>query len=178
MEDMMQHLRHMADKGSADSPDDEPGQKRQRVAEAPPGATHVSPDPGSGAPDEAKGLESRECPLQRVVFIDSTWNQTNRIITDERLQCNYKRLCLCSFSKSWVLVIVWGGRWLLHPPLHLVWTHSLRFTVVCIGTDLCGVLHLQPCYRWSWRRGRHVSGATRRANQRPTWPLLRRSITF
>lgn len=25
-------------------------------------------------------------PLQRVVFIDSTWNQTNKISTDERLQ--------------------------------------------------------------------------------------------
>uniref|UniRef100_A0A3Q3JNB7 tRNA-uridine aminocarboxypropyltransferase 1 n=1 Tax=Monopterus albus TaxID=43700 RepID=A0A3Q3JNB7_MONAL len=29
---------------------------------------------------------SRSCPLQRVVFIDSTWNQTNKISTDERLQ--------------------------------------------------------------------------------------------
>ncbi|XP_043072833.1 tRNA-uridine aminocarboxypropyltransferase 1 isoform X2 [Puntigrus tetrazona] len=30
--------------------------------------------------------ETRRCPIQRVVFIDSTWNQTTRIITDERLQ--------------------------------------------------------------------------------------------
>lgn len=30
--------------------------------------------------------ESLRCPIQRVVFIDSTWNQTSRIITDERLQ--------------------------------------------------------------------------------------------
>lgn len=26
--------------------------------------------------------------LKRVVFIDSTWNQTNKIVTDERLQGN------------------------------------------------------------------------------------------
>ncbi|KTG06678.1 hypothetical protein cypCar_00025558 [Cyprinus carpio] len=30
--------------------------------------------------------ETHSCPIQRVVFIDSTWNQTTRIITDERLQ--------------------------------------------------------------------------------------------
>ncbi|XP_018619181.1 tRNA-uridine aminocarboxypropyltransferase 1 [Scleropages formosus] len=42
---------------------------------------------------EVKSLEEQctknqqgVCPLQRVVFIDSTWNQTNKIITDERLQ--------------------------------------------------------------------------------------------
>uniref|UniRef100_A0A3P9LJQ6 tRNA-uridine aminocarboxypropyltransferase 1 n=1 Tax=Oryzias latipes TaxID=8090 RepID=A0A3P9LJQ6_ORYLA len=34
----------------------------------------------------AKIQESKVFPLQRVVFIDSTWNQTNKIITDERLQ--------------------------------------------------------------------------------------------
>ncbi|XP_065114019.1 tRNA-uridine aminocarboxypropyltransferase 1 [Paramisgurnus dabryanus] len=33
--------------------------------------------------DEA---ETHTCPIQRVIFIDSTWNQTTRIITDERLQ--------------------------------------------------------------------------------------------
>ncbi|KAG5849006.1 tRNA-uridine aminocarboxypropyltransferase 1 [Anguilla rostrata] len=41
--------------------------------------------------DESTDSQSAEdqqstCPLQRVVFIDSTWNQTNKIITDERLQ--------------------------------------------------------------------------------------------
>ncbi|KAJ8340409.1 hypothetical protein SKAU_G00350420 [Synaphobranchus kaupii] len=41
--------------------------------------------------DESKDTQNAEdqqstCPLQRVVFIDSTWNQTNKIITDERLQ--------------------------------------------------------------------------------------------
>uniref|UniRef100_A0A3Q4C0F3 tRNA-uridine aminocarboxypropyltransferase 1 n=1 Tax=Mola mola TaxID=94237 RepID=A0A3Q4C0F3_MOLML len=34
----------------------------------------------------SKAMESRVHPLQRVVFIDSTWNQTNKISTDERLQ--------------------------------------------------------------------------------------------
>ncbi|KAI1889683.1 hypothetical protein AGOR_G00165480 [Albula goreensis] len=37
---------------------------------------------------DAQGVEGQQsaCPLQRVVFIDSTWNQTSKIITDERLQ--------------------------------------------------------------------------------------------
>lgn len=44
--------------------------------------------------DESKDTQGGDrqqstCPLQRVVFIDSTWNQTNKIITDERLQGNY-----------------------------------------------------------------------------------------
>ncbi|KAJ8398265.1 hypothetical protein AAFF_G00428350 [Aldrovandia affinis] len=38
--------------------------------------------------EDTRDAESKPnaCPLQRVVFIDSTWNQTNKIITDERLQ--------------------------------------------------------------------------------------------
>lgn len=40
---------------------------------------------------EAEASESSVCPLQRVVFIDSTWNQTNKISTDERLQGNDER---------------------------------------------------------------------------------------
>ncbi|KAJ8271681.1 hypothetical protein COCON_G00105400 [Conger conger] len=36
---------------------------------------------------ETQSAESEQStPLQRVIFIDSTWNQTNKIITDERLQ--------------------------------------------------------------------------------------------
>ncbi|XP_078283238.1 tRNA-uridine aminocarboxypropyltransferase 1 isoform X2 [Rhinoraja longicauda] len=31
-------------------------------------------------------METHPTPLKRVIFIDSTWNQTNKIITDERLQ--------------------------------------------------------------------------------------------
>ncbi|XP_020496887.2 tRNA-uridine aminocarboxypropyltransferase 1 [Labrus bergylta] len=50
------------------------------------GATHTDKNPESGTQDEKEGSESRVYPLQRVVFIDSTWNQTNKISTDERLQ--------------------------------------------------------------------------------------------
>uniref|UniRef100_A0A8K9Y735 tRNA-uridine aminocarboxypropyltransferase 1 n=1 Tax=Oncorhynchus mykiss TaxID=8022 RepID=A0A8K9Y735_ONCMY len=54
----------------------------------------VFPGPGSVSVEEMTweaGIEGQTetpgaCPLQRVVFIDSTWNQTTRIITDERLQ--------------------------------------------------------------------------------------------
>lgn len=36
--------------------------------------------------EEAHKVNLQSCPLERVIFIDSTWNQTTRIITDERLQ--------------------------------------------------------------------------------------------
>ncbi|XP_029902054.1 tRNA-uridine aminocarboxypropyltransferase 1 [Myripristis murdjan] len=84
VQDMLQCLHDRSDRKSHDSLD-EPDPKRRRSEEAL-GATHIAEDLGSRTPDEAKGLESRVYPLQRVVFIDSTWNQTNRIITDERLQ--------------------------------------------------------------------------------------------
>uniref|UniRef100_A0A3B5MTQ0 tRNA-uridine aminocarboxypropyltransferase 1 n=1 Tax=Xiphophorus couchianus TaxID=32473 RepID=A0A3B5MTQ0_9TELE len=43
----------------------------------------VSLNPGN---THAATNSSRVYPLQRVVFIDSTWNQTNKISTDERLE--------------------------------------------------------------------------------------------
>lgn len=55
----------------------------------------------TGSTDTTKGIEPRQCLLQRVVFIDSTWNQTNKISTDERLQGNQK---LCTFLSSCVVV--------------------------------------------------------------------------
>lgn len=79
MEDMTQHLSHMADRGSSNSPE-EPHPKRLRGGETP------AEGPGSGSPHVAEGPGSGAGPLLRVVFIDSTWNQTNRIVTDERLQ--------------------------------------------------------------------------------------------
>ncbi|KAL6479584.1 hypothetical protein MHYP_G00130170 [Metynnis hypsauchen] len=37
-------------------------------------------------PEHTDESQKHTCPVQRVIFIDSTWNQTTRIITDERLQ--------------------------------------------------------------------------------------------
>ncbi|XP_070692018.1 tRNA-uridine aminocarboxypropyltransferase 1 [Pempheris klunzingeri] len=84
VQDMMQHLHDRTDSGSH-YPFDEPCIKRLKSEEVQ-GATHTAGNPESGTPEKAKGSESRACPLQRVVFIDSTWNQTNKISTDERLQ--------------------------------------------------------------------------------------------
>ncbi|XP_004066942.1 DTW domain-containing protein 1 [Oryzias latipes] len=64
---------------------DEPCPKRLAI-EDPNGGTQGAKNPEAEAIDEAKIQESKVFPLQRVVFIDSTWNQTNKIITDERLQ--------------------------------------------------------------------------------------------
>ncbi|NWU96644.1 DTWD1 protein, partial [Upupa epops] len=36
--------------------------------------------------DYTSGKESEGTSLKKIIFIDSTWNQTNKIITDERLQ--------------------------------------------------------------------------------------------
>uniref|UniRef100_A0A4W5MNC4 tRNA-uridine aminocarboxypropyltransferase 1 n=1 Tax=Hucho hucho TaxID=62062 RepID=A0A4W5MNC4_9TELE len=92
VEEMTWRLQNLADMKSAASPDKEPSPKRPR-AEEKPGATQQPEGQTSGATHtEERGGEAgiegqtetpRACPLQRVVFIDSTWNQTTRIITDE-----------------------------------------------------------------------------------------------
>ncbi|XP_074476846.1 tRNA-uridine aminocarboxypropyltransferase 1 [Sebastes fasciatus] len=84
VQDMMQHLHDMTDSRSRGS-SFEPRVKRLKSEEVQ-GAAHNAEDPESGTPDETEVSESRVHPLQRVVFIDSTWNQTNKISTDERLQ--------------------------------------------------------------------------------------------
>lgn len=82
--DMMQCLHDQANSKSRYA-FDEPCIKRLKSEEVE-SATNTAESPKSGTPDESKGSESRVYPLQRVVFIDSTWNQTNKISTDERLQ--------------------------------------------------------------------------------------------
>ncbi|XP_041841826.1 tRNA-uridine aminocarboxypropyltransferase 1 [Melanotaenia boesemani] len=84
VEDMMQYLGDRSNKRSHDTFDELPI-KRLKSEEVQ-GATHVATNPESGASDEEKSLKSRLYPLEKVVFIDSTWNQTNKISTDERLQ--------------------------------------------------------------------------------------------
>ncbi|KAJ0056553.1 hypothetical protein NL108_010364, partial [Boleophthalmus pectinirostris] len=65
----------------------EPKRKRFRGATLSDCPTH---EEGEGAEQRGKeggeGVECKALPLQKVVFIDSTWNQTNKISTDERLQ--------------------------------------------------------------------------------------------
>nr|XP_046204943.1 tRNA-uridine aminocarboxypropyltransferase 1-like [Oncorhynchus gorbuscha] len=95
VEEMTWRLQNLAVMKSAASPDEEPSPKRPRAEEMP-GATQQAEGHTSGAThtEEGRGEAGIEgqtetpgaCPLQRVVFIDSTWNQTTRIITDERLQ--------------------------------------------------------------------------------------------
>ncbi|XP_051235231.1 tRNA-uridine aminocarboxypropyltransferase 1 [Dicentrarchus labrax] len=84
VQDVMKYLLDRTDSDSYYS-SDEPCIKRLKSKEVQ-GATHTAENPESGTPDEAKGFESKVYPLERVVFIDSTWNQTNKISTDERLQ--------------------------------------------------------------------------------------------
>ncbi|XP_061526891.1 tRNA-uridine aminocarboxypropyltransferase 1 isoform X2 [Phycodurus eques] len=80
VQDMVQRLHERTDSRSSG-----PRLKRRKLENVPAHA-HATEDPGSGAPDETKSSESRAHPVQKVVFIDSTWNQTNKISTDERLQ--------------------------------------------------------------------------------------------
>ncbi|XP_055875109.1 tRNA-uridine aminocarboxypropyltransferase 1-like isoform X2 [Biomphalaria glabrata] len=46
---------------------------------------------------ENKLTDAKSLPFERVVFIDSTWNQTNNIVTDERLK-NLKKIELSSHN--------------------------------------------------------------------------------
>lgn len=80
VQNMMQSLHDHTHSRSRDPY--EPSRKRFKSE----GPTHGIVDPLSGTSGQGKGAESRVFPLQKVVFIDSTWNQTNKISTDERLQ--------------------------------------------------------------------------------------------
>ena len=124
MEDMKQRLRHMADRRSADSPE-EPHPKRLRCEKTP------AEDPRLGAPHVAEGPGSGAGPLLRVVFIDSTWNQTNRIITDERLQGNCDKLLLHKecFSKGFQRCTVFNGNL----------PHTSVTSVIAVLCHLCGL---------------------------------------
>lgn len=92
--DMMQCLQDQADRKSHCT-SYEPRIKRLKSEDVR-STSHTTEHPESGTPDEAKAMESRVHPLQRVVFIDSTWNQTNKISTDERLQGTQEWLHLCN----------------------------------------------------------------------------------
>ncbi|XP_048825251.1 tRNA-uridine aminocarboxypropyltransferase 1 [Brienomyrus brachyistius] len=72
VEEMMEELLRVPGKGGAPSAG-EPSPKR------------VKRDDESEERESTK-LQQRDCVLQKVIFIDSTWNQTNKIISDERLQ--------------------------------------------------------------------------------------------
>ncbi|POI29321.1 hypothetical protein CIB84_006930, partial [Bambusicola thoracicus] len=79
VKDIAFHLQKYSRKGVCDTDDDcskEPFLKKARVE-----------------PTEEKDLNERissnvneGIELKKIIFIDSTWNQTNKIITDERLQ--------------------------------------------------------------------------------------------
>lgn len=86
VQDMIQCLHDQTDRKLHDTSD---GPKIKRLkSDDNGGCTPAADPPQSGTPDKTKSCESRQCPIQRVVFIDSTWNQTNKISTDERLQGN------------------------------------------------------------------------------------------
>lgn len=95
VQDMIQCLHNRIDSRSQNR-SNEPCIKRLKREED---ATHTEE-----TPDDVKGSESKVFPLQRVVFIDSTWNQTNKISTDERLQGNHY---ICAVE-LWLLVITRG----------------------------------------------------------------------
>uniref|UniRef100_A0A8C6T0X3 tRNA-uridine aminocarboxypropyltransferase 1 n=1 Tax=Neogobius melanostomus TaxID=47308 RepID=A0A8C6T0X3_9GOBI len=71
-------------------PSAEPRKKRFKGSDSADCPTHGGGQKGvpraADCSDEGKGAESKALPLKKVVFIDSTWNQTNKISTDERLQ--------------------------------------------------------------------------------------------
>lgn len=96
VQDMIQHLRDQSN-SRLHHTSDEPKKKRLKCDELG-DSTCTAESSQTGT----KGTESRQCPLQRVVFIDSTWNQTNKISTDERLQGNQ------AFCAPLLFVQLWG----------------------------------------------------------------------
>lgn len=120
VQDMMQYLHDQTDRKSYYT-SDEPNIKRLKRMEDR-GTPHTAEYPESGTPGEAKGSESRAFPLQRVVFIDSTWNQTNKISTDERLQGNHECLHFCSFQTAFTAGDYWGQKFWVHSAFpHAFW---------------------------------------------------------
>lgn len=99
VQDMIQHLRDQSN-SRLHHTSDEPKKKRLKCDEL--GDSTCTAESSQTGMAETKGTESRQCPLQRVVFIDSTWNQTNKISTDERLQGNQ------AFCAPLLFVQLWG----------------------------------------------------------------------
>lgn len=95
VQDMIQHL-HDQSNSRLRHTSDEPKKKRLKCDEL--GDSTCTAESSQTGTAETKDTESRQCPLQRVVFIDSTWNQTNKISTDERLQGNQAFLYLFTFQ--------------------------------------------------------------------------------
>ncbi|XP_041031239.1 tRNA-uridine aminocarboxypropyltransferase 1 [Carcharodon carcharias] len=93
LEDLPKHLSNIADKKSVPTrpsknvhshdeniPLEGPELKRAKL-------DHCSLDTQNPTEEQDAGeVKIKMAPLKRVIFIDSTWNQTNKIITDERLQ--------------------------------------------------------------------------------------------
>lgn len=100
VQDMIQHL-HDESNSRLHHTSEEPMKKRLKCDLG--GSTCTAESSQTGSMHATKGTEARQCPLQRVVFIDSTWNQTNKISTDERLQGN-QEFCICSLFKY-----LWGN---------------------------------------------------------------------
>lgn len=110
VQDMVQHL-HDQSNSRLRRTSDEPKKKRLKCDEL--GDSTCTAESSQTGTADTKDTESRQCPLQRVVFIDSTWNQTNKISTDERLQGNQAFLCLFAFHTTL-------GHWVLTFPLDLL----------------------------------------------------------
>lgn len=89
VKDIAFHLQKYSRKGVGDTDDDcsrEPFLKKAKVE-----------------PTEEKDLnecissnKNESIKLKKIVFIDSTWNQTNKIITDERLQGKKKKVVIAT----------------------------------------------------------------------------------
>lgn len=98
VQDMIQHL-HDQSNSRLHHTCDEPRKKRLKCDEL--GDSTYTAESSQTGTAGTKGTESRQGPLQRVVFIDSTWNQTNKISTDERLQGNPAFCTRLLFTQLW-----------------------------------------------------------------------------
>ncbi|XP_072551059.1 tRNA-uridine aminocarboxypropyltransferase 1 isoform X2 [Salminus brasiliensis] len=81
VEELSSYFCEARQKRGAESPVDDRRVKKLKVEEQ-----RESSHTNTCTPEHTDVSQKHTCPVQRVIFIDSTWNQTTRIITDERLQ--------------------------------------------------------------------------------------------
>ncbi|KAI5607837.1 DTW domain-containing protein 1, partial [Silurus asotus] len=79
VEELADYINKSRRKRAAERSPEEREAKKHKLQE-------TSNDSHTHTSENTQLTQKHTCPVQRVIFIDSTWNQTTKIITDERLQ--------------------------------------------------------------------------------------------
>ncbi|XP_060734471.1 tRNA-uridine aminocarboxypropyltransferase 1 isoform X2 [Tachysurus vachellii] len=91
VQEMVDYIRKNRRKRGAEKSAEERDTKKPKLEETSDSSqshshTHSHTHSGTQMSQNTQQTEDHMCQVQRVIFIDSTWNQTTKIISDERLQ--------------------------------------------------------------------------------------------